>query len=547
MKWKVQNSTPIANLVQLKETLLLNRNIDSSAQFFNPTDPMAITLQDVGIDEQNFSKSIKRINQAIEKNEKIIIFGDYDADGICATATLWTTLNHLKAKVFPFIPHREKHGYGLSLVALEEILSQGKPDLVITVDNGIVAFEAVKFLTDQKIDVIVSDHHQPEVEQLVPIFPQAFSIVHSTKLCGASVAWMISRGLNPEFAHSILDLSGIATIADQVPLTEANRSFAKFGLEYLRQTKRPGLLALLEKAKIKPSDIDEGKVNFIIAPRINAMGRLEHGLEALRLLCTNNQKQAIELSEMLDQTNSRRKDLTADMVSQAIKQDESWESEHIIIVASPSYHEGVIGLIAGKLSEKYGKPAIAISVGETTAKASARSIPGINIVNLIRKLQSDLLAVGGHPMAAGFGFESSKLELVTQKLRKLAMTEIDPLLLDRVITLDCVLPLTMINQQTYQLIAEFEPFGQFNSVPDFLIPNVSIMDFKLIGQDGVHLKMWLKSPLGSLVALGWNKAYLSQQLEVGATIDLAANLSLNQWNGKVEVQLLIKDLKKSES
>lgn len=542
MKWKLLSREKVTDLNQLEEVLLQNRNITEKEDFFQPKSPFDLEIGEVGFDPEQFSGAVERIKSAIENKEKILVFGDYDADGICATATLWTTLDGLGAKAFPFIPNRERHGYGISIGAIDEILQTGKPDLVITVDNGIVAFEAINYLIDQGVEVIITDHHQPEFKNDLPVLPKATFVVYSTKLCGASVAWTLARELDQNLAEKNLDLVGIATIADQVPLVDANRSFAKFGIEALQRSSRPGLLSLLEKASVKSADIDSTKINFVIAPRINAMGRLEDGLDALRLLCTNNQSKADQLADLLDTTNDRRKDLTYDMLNQADDNSNDWDNEKIIIVYSDEYHEGVIGLIAGRLCEKYYKPAIAISISGDTAKASARSVAGVNIVKLIRQVKADLLAVGGHPMAAGFGVELAKMEMVIDKLRQIAQDEIDQSLLEPVLEAEATVDSALISLETLDLLSKFEPFGQRNSLPLFQLDDLEVIDAKPIGKEQNHLRLLVRANGQTITCLGWRKAHFLDQLSPGDRVNLLANLQLNEWNGRRSVQLVVEDL-----
>lgn len=546
MKWNLLALDQVDNLKKLERVLLKNREIKSAKDFFVPLHPTELISQQIGINQTQLNQGKKRILSAIKNKEKILVFGDYDADGICATAILWTTLNHLGAKAFPFIPNREKHGYGISMAALNDILAEGKPDLIITVDNGIVAFEPLKFLKKEKIDVILTDHHQPEFKDESPIYPQADSIIHSTQLCGASVAWFLAYQLDPDFSLTNLDLAGVATIADQVPLVEANRSFAYHGILALKQTNRAGILALAEQASISTQEIDSSKINFVIAPRINAMGRLEDGLDALRLLCTKDQLKAKQLASLLQQTNDRRKDLTYDMVKDATSGAQGWEEDKIIIVHSSDYHEGVIGLIAGRLSEKYYKPAIAISVGQDSAKASARSVSGVNIVELIRQVQDDLLAVGGHPMAAGFGVEITKLDLVIDKLKQLAFEQINADLLEPTFEVECRLDNSLINLETLDLLVKFEPFGQGNRVPIFQFDELLLVDAKPIGKQQNHLKLTVKNEEQKFITcLGWGKIELLQAIMPGDKISILASMQVNQFNGRKTVQLVIEDLKKT--
>ncbi len=551
MKWHYKSQTIPQTIEELKDVLLDTREVDDKKDFFHPKHPKDITLEEVNIDPEQMKHSIKRIEQAIENQEKIIIFGDYDADGITATSILWLALHSLGAQAFPFIPHREKHGYGISHRALDDLLAgDKKPDLIITVDNGIVAHEAVQRVRDEGIDIIVTDHHTAEMTNDKVQMPNANAIVHTTKLCGASVAWMVVREIGKQQAasskqginaQSYLDLAGIGTIADQVPLKGENRSFAKYGLEALQKTKNPGLLALFEIAGINQREIDTYHVNFAIAPRINAMGRLEHGLDALRLLCSQNKPAAQKRAKLLSDTNSRRQDLTYDMVEAAKAQAEVWADEHIIIVHSSEYHEGVIGLIAGKLTEEFYKPAIAISVGDETAKASARSVAGVNIVELIRQVRDDLLEVGGHPMAAGFGLTSSNIEIVSSKLRELAKEKISANLLQPQLNLECEIDATLIDLDTVEMIEDFAPFGSGNRRPVFGIKNLKIVDVKKIGREGKHLKMSVthRTPY---TAIAWNLGHLADELSPGDIIDVAGSLQVNEWNGNRSVQVVVKDV-----
>ncbi len=546
MKWQLLSTIVPENFIQLSQVLLQNRQLDQDKIFFQPPHPTELALDTVGINRSATHSIIDRLILARDKHQSVLIFGDYDADGICATAIMWLGLKEFGLVAKPFISRREKHGYGISHAALDEILAQTKPDLIITVDNGIVAHSPVQRLRELGIDVIITDHHLPEAT-----LPPANYIFHTTQLCGASVAWMLvrevlsSQNRSVVLASELLDLAGIATIADQVPLVAANRSFAKFGLAALAVTKRVGLQALFKVAQIEPAGLDTQAVNYAIAPRINAMGRLEHGLDALRLLCTNNRDTAQTLADKLGQTNIRRQDLTSEMVATAKSQAETWQNEHIIVVHSAEFHEGVIGLIAGKLMEEFYKPAIVMSIGETKVKASARSVAGVNIVELIREVRSDLLEVGGHPMAAGFGLEPAKIEIVTQRLKVLAKTKIDQQLLQPRIDVECLLPFNLTTVKIAQELQQFEPFGQANPEPVFGWQNLVVMDAFTLGKEAKHLKLVAAtSPTSTMTinCVGWNLGQLVKQLRPGTNINLAGTLNINRWNGKKSLQVMIKDV-----
>ena len=310
--WNVLNKSQIKNGKNLIKVLLKNREIKTvkeKKEFLYPK-LKKVTVKSVGIDSKNLKKAISRIKLAIENKEQIVVFGDYDVDGICGSAILWEILNSLGAKVMPYIPHRIDEGYGLSSKGISNVKLQiSNVKLIITVDNGIVANKAVYFANEQGIDVIITDHHVPSKS-----LPKAFSIVHTTKLCGAGVAYLLAQELkiNPstnsgeklkigEDKH--LELVALATVADLVPLKGANRTLLKFGLKELSETKRVGLLELLKEAALKKESLGVYEIGHMIAPRLNAMGRLEYAMDSLRLICTTNQKRAGELARLLGSTN----------------------------------------------------------------------------------------------------------------------------------------------------------------------------------------------------------------------------------------------------
>lgn len=552
MHWNVRHPSLVTNLKELESVLLQNREIGNVDAYFHPVAPLKLTLETVGISSSAMKKAWARLQIAHQKQEDILVFGDYDADGISATAIMWLTLHHLGYQARPFIPHRTKHGYGLSAKALQEILAHKKPDLIITVDNGIVALEQVKWLKNQGVDVIITDHHQPESEGSQILYPPAHSVIHTTQLCGATVAWMMAKELlilhdkSMDFAIDLLDLCGLATIADQVPLLAANRSFAKFGVEALATTKRPGILALCTLADVDQKSITVTTVNYVLAPRINAMGRLDHGLDALRLLCTTNISRAQTLADTLDTTNTKRQTLTEDLLAIAKAQAETWKDEHLIVAHSAAFHEGVIGLIAGKLMELYYKPAIVMAVGETTTKASARSIAGVNIVELIRLVRSDLLEVGGHPMAAGFGFETVKLEVVRERLLLVAKENIQETQLQPSVSIDCYLDSGLLHEDTVVLLEKFAPFGQGNLQPTIALRDLKVLDAFTMGKEKQHLKLVLSrtdDPAGRPInAVGWRMGELADGL-VGKMVEVAGKIELNDYKGKKSVQLLIRDVR----
>ncbi|MBP7774182.1 single-stranded-DNA-specific exonuclease RecJ [Candidatus Woesebacteria bacterium] len=549
MRIRVLHSSHPQTLSELKTILIDNRHITNSKLFFNPPHPTQLQPADVGISVEELKKAVKIIQEAISGNKKIVIFGDYDADGICATATLWRCLHEAGAAVFPFIPDRKRHGYGLTSKGIDELIEQYHPDLIITVDNGIVAHQAIKYATDLGIQVIISDHHQKEhAEDGTEIFTTADAVVHTTALCGTTVAWFLGASVHQEAAAEALDLCALATLADQVPLTHYNRSFAVHGLQALRETERPGLLALLELAQSDQATLTEQDVSYGLAPRINAMGRLSHGLDALRLLCTTHLATAEKLAVRLQETNTERQDLTKDQYEAADIQQKSQSEEHVLVVHSATFHEGIIGLIAGKLAEKYFKPVVVIATNGETGKGSARSITGVNITDLLRSVRSDLLEVGGHPMAGGFSIQVEKIAIFQQRLFELARAEIQPELLVRETVAECLLPTELCTLETYAVVQQFAPFGAANTKPQFLLEDLQIESSTVLGKNQQHLKLILSSTKTgeSYTALWWGAGHQLDTWSPGKLVNVVAQLAINEWKGKKTLQLILKVVQEVE-
>lgn len=544
MKWHLKNSSQPDSPSELEAILLANRGITNKADWFKPARPATFDLDDLKIDPTALKTTLKLLKKVQKTQGLIVIFGDYDADGITATAVLWRVLHNLGFNAKPFIPDRLRHGYGLTAKALEEIFSTSQPALVITVDNGIVAHEAATYLKQKKCPLVITDHHLPEAT-----LPEAQAIFHSTSVCGAGVSWLLAREIvrqlkpdQDQLINNQLDLVGIATIADQMPLTAYNRAFAAWGIKALKVTTRVGLLELIKVAAINQNLIDSGLINYALAPRINAMGRLKNGLDALRLLCTTSPTQAAALAQELSSTNLKRQDLTAQQIEEALTQVESQSQEKLLIVQSANFHEGVIGLIAGKITEQFNKPVIVIALGEDLAKASARSLPKINIIELIRQVKTDLLAAGGHPMAAGFSLKPEKIATVKQKLQSLAQAYPDEYF-EKKLELECLLPTKLVEAQTYHLLKTFEPFGTKNPVPIFGFEALKVVSSQTMGQDQNHLRLVVATPAGQqLTIIGWRLGKLAASLVTGQSIKVAGELTLNEWRGKTSVQITAKAL-----
>jgi len=541
-RWELLSKLKTRNEKQIVTELLKNRGIETNKEreeFFKPTAPTKVSLKSLGIKESEVKKAIRRIKKAKKNKEKVIIYGDYDADGICATAILWETLYSLGLNVLPYIPERFSEGYGLNVESIKK-LKEKDPDLklIITVDHGIVADKKVDVASSLGIDIIITDHHQKG-----KTIPKAFAIIHTDKISGSGVSWILSREISKNVEDK-LELAAIGTIADQLPLIGPNRSIAKYGLTKLNKTKRPGLLALFEGARIK-NEIGPYEVGFLIAPRINSMGRLEHAIESLRLLCTRDKSKAEELARHMNSTNSERQRIVEEVVAHALRQAQGARMEGIIVMASKNYHEGVIGLAAARIVEEFYRPAIVLSKKGDISKASARSISGFNIIEAIRNLEDLYIEGGGHPMAAGFSIETKNIEKFGKKINAYAKSRLTKDILSKKLRIDLEVDFSALNQDLYKNLLEFEPTGLGNPGPTFTTKGVEVLDARTVGQLARHLKLRLRQNGHIFDAIYFGGGEIYSTLTPDTKIDIAYQFEDNTWNGHKNLQLKIKDIKVS--
>ena len=533
--WKIRQKPPeIKRSGWLLAFLAQSRGLVTPQKlkdFLNPTQAQIEKVKVTDID-----RGRERVMRALKNHQKIVVYSDYDADGLCATAIMWETLYDAGASVMPYVPHRIKEGYGMTTSAISEMAKQGVK-LIITVDQGVTAREQVKYAKKLGIDVVITDHHV-----LPKTLPKPVALVHTTEFCGAGVSWRfcweLIKKLNPSYKEKLLsklELAALATIADLVPLIGGSRAMVKLGLERLAKTRRPGLVALVKSSGIAGS-IGTYEIGHILAPRINAMGRIEHGLDSLRLLCAKNQAQADKLATILSKTNSRRQDLTTRAITSAIDMVE--EEGRIGIVQDREWHEGIIGLVASRLVETYNRPIIAISLGETFSKGSARSIPGFNIVEAIRSSSQFLVDGGGHPMAAGFTIRTEHIEVFKQNITKYAQKYITDDLLEKQIDIVCALEREDITRQNFELICKFEPFGIGNPQPVFITRGMTVEDIRSVGGENQHLKL----QVDGLSAIGFNMGNLRAQLRPGDAVDLVYTMAEDKYALSGQIQLKLKDL-----
>ncbi|PKO06818.1 MAG: single-stranded-DNA-specific exonuclease RecJ [Chloroflexi bacterium HGW-Chloroflexi-3] len=537
----------LSGVSDIMQQILYNRGIMdsiSAAQFFNKEanayDPFLL---------QNMDKAVERIFHAIDTQESIAVFGDYDADGITSTALLSEVLNTLGAHVTPYIPEREE-GYGVNTNAIDFLYDQ-KISLIITVDCGIRSPEELRYAQELGMTVIVTDHHVPA--ETIPdvhcvICPRVKGDQYPDKnLSGVGIAYKLAQALfqikngSIEFADEWLDLAAIGTVADVVPLLGENRLIVTKGITAIRFSKRIGLKSLIAVAGFDQRKINTVDISFGIAPRLNAAGRLDSPKKALNLLLTKDMNEAGLLSQELDDINRKRQKITQDM--QELAQKEIDENNLIIHVFDKEFTSGLVGLVSAKLTEFFYRPSIVGYIGDEYTRASCRSIPEFNITNALDNCENLLVRHGGHAMAAGFTVVNENLEKLIEKLELIAETELDPKDLRPKINIDIEYPLYKIPIDILNELDQLEPLGAENSEAVFVSRGVEVKNARTVGRDENHLKLRLRDRHAEYDAIAFNQGFWGK--EMPTRIDVVYSIERNHYNGNIYKQLRVKDLKPS--
>lgn len=543
-KWEIKDRTE----KEIEDQILKNRGIkkEDREAFFNPTlDQLKPPLDQF----PHLKKAIDRIIKAIKKEEKIVIYGDFDVDGITAAAILWEVLFSRGAKVTPYIPHRVTEGYGLHSEAMEKFAKEGVK-IVISVDCGITAVGEAKLAKKLGIDLIITDHHHPQ-ENL----PDAYALIHTESLCGAGIAfkiaWSIMERIDPDFSKdellNIIDLAAIGTIADMVPLIDENRVLVTLGLEEVKKTSRLGIKAMFQEAVIKTENLRVYDISFVIAPRLNSMGRMESAMDSLRILLTKNEERARLLALRVAQTNQERQRVLAENLLHAESLVSNQQDNKIIVLWHESYAQGVIGLIAGRILEKTGKPTIVIAKEEGKSKGSARSIEGLSIVETIGYFSELLEGHGGHHMAAGFTIPTVNLEKFQKSLQEHVDSKYKNVDLRPVLKIDLSLEANEVNLELFDRLDKFKPFGIGNPEPLFVIKNLEVIEKKLVGKTSSHLKLTLRSTAkfpAIFEAMGFGMGEM--EIKNGDKVDLAFTLTEDTFRQR-KLVLKVKDFKTVDS
>lgn len=570
MLWQSAPKIPEKLRSQLKSyddltvQLLFNRGIETEAdalKFFNPklSDlPDRKKLRDI-------EKAAERILKAVKSQEKIVIYGDYDVDGVCSSSMLFDFLyRYLGAQVVPYIPSRFEEGYGLNKKTLEQIKHDGAK-LVITVDCGVRDGQLLKLFSKSGMDFVVTDHHEPpeKHEDIKALLGNTFAVVHPSlsenyafkSICATTVVWYLVCELiekaNQEAilktevdAQTYLDLVALGTVCDIMPLTNQNRVLLKYGLEKMQHTINPGLKELLVNAGVYSQKIEPYHLGYMIGPRLNAAGRLESALDAVRLLTSKNTDTITKLAKKLSDLNSERQILTKEFLQKAEVQIENWgHDKNLIFITGEQWPEGIVGLVAGKLCEKYHKPVLVASADFAgLAVGSARSIKSFHITEAISASADILERFGGHAQAAGFTIRTENIEKFSQNLLRHA-EKLQAKDLEKKLFVEADLLETMLNHKTILTINQFAPFGFANKQPVFALRKVKIIDKKLVGSSGDHLKLFVKLGEQTLDVIGFNKAEFFSKINKGDIVDIAGYLEENRFMNQTRLQLNLSDIK----
>ena len=493
----------------------------------------------------DMQKAVDRINEAIENEEKILVYGDYDADGITSTVLLVETLISMGANVSSYIPNRFEEGYGPNKEAFTKIINSGI-SLIITVDNGIAGVEEVDLANELGCDVIVTDHHK-----IQDTMPNAYAIIHPEhpdgnypfkKLAGVGVAFKLAHALLEIFPDFLLDLVAIGTIADMVSITDENRIFVKQGLELINEDPRIGLKMLLELSGID-TKIDEQTVGFYIAPKLNSIGRMDSAKLGLTFLMAEEPVTARALAEQIEQYNIQRKQVTEDIVKDVISKIENSEKKQKnVIMVSGEYHEGVLGIVASNIVEKYQKPVFIMNEKEGVLKGSARSIFDFNIYEAMNKISDLFLAFGGHTLAAGFSFEKSNFEKIEEFLDK----EFEEFKRNNDLkankNIDIVTSLEDISYQFLNSLDALKPYGMDFEKPTVLIENAMVLNKAYFGSEKQYLRLTIADEVGNLDCITFKDSVTFDKVEKNDIIDLLCNIDKNNFNGRTKLQAHIIDI-----
>lgn len=541
--------------------VLINRGIKSPGQLDSFLDPSLSRLSDP-FDLPSLGAALERIRHALKNGERILIHGDYDADGVTATAIMVEGLRARGGDVHYFIPDRLAHGYGFGTAGIERAKAAGA-GLIITVDCGITSFEAVSAARSLGIDVVVTDHHEPvrSGEEASPspfLLPDAVAVVnpkafpeaaHLSGLSGAGVAFKVMQGLfgnDLDTVHRLLDLAALGTAADVVPAVGDNRILLKEGIRLIQSGQRAGIRALKSVAGIRSDFFKTSLLYYLLIPRINAAGRIADATDVVRLLTTQSDSEAETLAEWLNGLNVRRQEIEEAVHNEALTMLERMEiGGGAIVLASEGWHPGVVGIVASKIAEKYYRPAIVLSVKDGAAKGSGRSIPPFDMHSGLSRCRDVLTRFGGHKQAAGVGLAEENIPELRRRLSSLVLQELTADDLIPVLNIDAAVMMSEVSIALIDELARLEPFGYGNEEPVLGARNLEVLQPRIVGNN--HLKMHLRQNGRRVDSIGFSFGGLLPHLEENRFVDAAFLPMINEWDGGRYLQLNLKAIRPSQA
>ena len=547
---KIKLISDTFGLTEISAKILLNRGLSTIEDINNFLNPQFDYLEDTD-NFKDVDKGCKRILQALEKREKILIYGDYDVDGATSISQFILYLKKAGADVDYYVPERETEGYGISEEFLHKIDGMNI-DLFITVDCGISEIDSIDRINSFGIDTILIDHHQCS-----EIIPKAYAVINpkqtdcpskNKNLCASGLSYKFLLHLNrylkiDNIEDILLELACLGTIADIVDLIEDNRIITFNGLKRINNSKLIGLKKLIEKAGIADRVIEAFHIGYILAPRINAAGRMNSAKKAIELLLATNEADAERLADELEGFNTFRKQTEQEIFNEAVEKIEKdfLYKKQVIVVSGNEWHEGVLGIVASRITEKYDRPSIVISVKDNMGKASARSLEYLNIFEALKSVSHLLVKFGGHKLAAGLTLKKSFINELSVELNKYVDKIVDKKEIKKIINIDSYINISEINECLYKEICRFEPFGHGNPKPTFAVVDFNVLDVKRVGKEKKHISFSIKNKNNTIKVIGFDKIRLLEKILLNPE-SLVVNITENEFRGNVDLQLILQDV-----
>ncbi|MFA5147043.1 MAG: single-stranded-DNA-specific exonuclease RecJ [Candidatus Omnitrophota bacterium] len=556
--WRIKDSNPavqerLASELRISKVtaqLLANRGVDDPAKASEFLTSSISSCHDPFL-LKDMDKAVARIREAIRKKERILVYGDYDVDGITSVALVSSALKMLGAVAECYIPNRLEEGYGLNLSAIKKAHKNGIT-LIVTVDCGIGSFNEIRHAKASGIDVIVTDHHEIPAGRV----PDACAIINPLQegcrypfkhLAGVGIAYKLAKALfdgTSHFAEDFLDLVSLGTVADVAPLIGENRTLTKHGLGELNRRKRAGLNALMEVGGLSGKDISSGHIGFILGPRINAMGRVGSPLKALEMLLTDDESEAMRLAKMLDTENRARQKIEGKILEEAmakVEREINFARHRVIVLASEGWHPGVIGIVASRIADRFYRPAIMISLDGKYGKGSGRSISDFHLFDYMLRCKDLLVGFGGHESACGLTIEKDRIEEFTGRINEEAASNAPEETFSPKLDIEMDVPLNAIGEAVIDEFESLSPFGEENPRPVLASRRLIVKDPpRSIGKNG--FKIWVTDNTITCEAVSFGRNNLSIP-KAGDSVDLAYTPSINNWQGVQSIQLELKDIK----